>query len=59
MAYYVLICDSATFNFWEVANGGRKLEQRDGNEYAVVEPCRTWERLQLLAGAALAGPIRR
>ncbi len=37
MAYYVLICDSATFNFWEVVNGGRKLEDRDGSEYAGVE----------------------
>jgi acyl-CoA thioesterase FadM len=37
MAYYVLICDSATFNFWEVANGGRTLEQRNGSEYAVIE----------------------
>lgn len=37
MAYYVLICDSATFNFWDVVNGDRKLEDRDGSEYAVVE----------------------
>lgn len=37
MAYYVLICDSATFSFWEAVNGGRKLEEREGSEYAVVE----------------------
>ena len=37
MAYYVLICDSATFNFWDVVNGDRKLEDRGGSEYAVVE----------------------
>ena len=37
MAYYVLICDSATFNFWNVVNGGRKQEERGGSEYAVVE----------------------
>ena len=37
MAYYVLICDSATFNFWEVVNGGHRLEDRNGSEYAVVE----------------------
>ncbi len=37
MAYYVLICDSATFNFWDIVNGDRKLEDRGGSEYAVVE----------------------
>lgn len=37
MAYYVLICDSATFHFWDVVNGDRKLEDRGGSEYAVVE----------------------
>jgi acyl-CoA thioester hydrolase len=37
MAYYVLVCDSATFRFWAAMNGGREVEARDGNEYAVVE----------------------
>ncbi len=37
LAYYVAVCDWGTYNFWELANEGRKLEQREGMEYAVVE----------------------
>ena len=37
LAYYVLVCDEATYAFWEMVNGGQSLEQRKGAEYAVVE----------------------
>jgi len=37
VAYYVLICDQATYAFWEHVNDSRPLERRGGLEYAVVE----------------------
>lgn len=37
LAYYVLVCDQATYAFWELINEGQALECRDGLEYAVVE----------------------
>jgi acyl-CoA thioester hydrolase len=37
MAYYVLVCDQATFRFWEAMNEGRGVAKREGCEYAVVE----------------------
>lgn len=37
LAYYVLVCDQATYAFWEHLNDGRTLDERGGAEYAVVE----------------------
>lgn len=37
LAYYVAVCDLGTYKFWELANDGRVLEERDAMEYAVVE----------------------
>ena len=37
VANYVLVCDQATYAFWEYANDGLTLDQRQGAEYAVVE----------------------
>ena len=37
LAYYVLVCDQATYAFWELINEGQSLEHREGLEYAVVE----------------------
>lgn len=37
LAYYVLVCDQATYAFWELINEGQTLECREGLEYAVVE----------------------
>jgi len=37
MSHYVLVCDLATYAFWERVNDDRTLEQRGGAEYAVVE----------------------
>lgn len=37
LAFYVAVCDWGTYKFWELANGGRPLDERDGMEYAVVE----------------------
>ncbi|MDH3688688.1 MAG: thioesterase family protein [Gammaproteobacteria bacterium] len=37
MAYYLLVCDEATYAFWEKANDGVPIEERGGAEYAVVE----------------------
>ncbi len=37
LAYYVMICDQATYAFWEMVNGDSKLADRNGLEYAVVE----------------------
>jgi len=37
MAYYPLVCDHATYAFWEDVNAPLGLDQRGGAEYAVVE----------------------
>lgn len=37
LAYYVLVCDQATYAFWEMVNDGNELDDRNGMEYAVVE----------------------
>lgn len=37
LSYYVLVCDHATYAFWEYVNGGSSLAQRGGAEYAIVE----------------------
>lgn len=37
LSYYVLVCDQATYKFWELLNNNITLEARGGNEYAVVE----------------------
>jgi len=37
LAYYVAVCDQATYGFWEMVNGGGELSERKGMEYAVVE----------------------
>ena len=37
LAYYVLICDEATYEFWNLVNDYRSLPDRNGMEYAVVE----------------------
>ncbi len=37
VAYYVLVCDQATYGFWQMVNEGRELSDRNGFEYAVVE----------------------
>ena len=37
LAYYVMICDQATYAFWELVNDGRNFPERNGLEYAVVE----------------------
>ncbi len=37
LAYYVLVCDEATYEFWKLVNSYRSLEERNGLEYAVVE----------------------
>lgn len=37
LAYYVLVCDQATYAFWEMINNHQDIEQRQGAEYAVVE----------------------
>lgn len=37
MAYYLLVCDEATYAFWQAMNDGLPLEERGGAEYAVVE----------------------
>ncbi len=37
LAYYVMICDQATYAFWEMVNGNKVLGERNGLEYAVVE----------------------
>ena len=37
LAFYVAVCDWGSYKFWELANDGRKLEERDGMEYAIVE----------------------
>ncbi len=37
LAYYVAVCDWGTYKFWELANDGRTLDERDGMEYAIVE----------------------
>ncbi len=37
LAYYVAVCDWATYKFWELVNDGRVLEERNAMEYAIVE----------------------
>lgn len=37
VAFYVLVCDEATGAFWQYANEGRGIEQRDGAELVVLE----------------------
>ena len=37
LSYYVLICDQATYAFWELVNDERDIDERGGFEYAVVE----------------------
>ncbi len=37
VAYYVHVCDLATYAFWELINDDATLEARKGFEYAVVE----------------------
>lgn len=37
LSHYVLVCDFATYGFWEHVNDQRDLEEREGAEYAVVE----------------------
>ena len=37
MAYYPLVCDHATYAFWEQMNEPLNLDERGGAEYAVVE----------------------
>ncbi len=37
LAYYVLVCDQATYEFWNLVNDHRSLDERSGLEYAVVE----------------------
>lgn len=37
LAWYVHVCDQATYAFWERVNGERPIEARGGAEYAVVE----------------------
>ena len=37
LAYYVLVCDEATYKFWNLVNDNKSLVERQGMEYAVVE----------------------
>ena len=37
LAYYVLVCDEATYEFWNLINDYKPLVERGGMEYAVVE----------------------
>ncbi len=37
LAYYVAVCDLGTYKFWELANDGRAIDDRNGMEYAIVE----------------------
>ena len=37
LAYYVLVCDEATYEFWNLVNDNLPLSDRNGMEYAVVE----------------------
>ncbi len=37
VSFYVLVCDQATYAFWELVNDDRPIEDRGGLEYAVVE----------------------
>ena len=37
LAYYVLVCDQATYEFWELINDRKSISDRNGMEYAVVE----------------------
>ncbi|MDE0309589.1 MAG: thioesterase family protein [Acidiferrobacterales bacterium] len=37
LAYYVLVCDEATYEFWNLVNNYKSLEERNAMEYAVVE----------------------
>ena len=37
VAHYITVCDQATWAFWELVNGGRELDARDGHEYVVLE----------------------
>ena len=35
LAYYVLVCDQATYEFWEMINNHQGIEHRQGAEYAL------------------------
>ena len=37
LAYYILVCDQATYEFWELINDRKSISDRNGMEYAVVE----------------------
>ncbi len=37
VAHYITVCDQATWAFWHHVNDDRRLGERDGHEYVVVE----------------------
>ncbi len=53
VANYVLVCDSATYAFWEYVNGGRQQKERGGAEYAVAET-----HVNYLREVRLGDPVR-
>ena len=52
LAYYVLVCDQATYEFWEMINNHQGIEHRQGAEYAVVET-----HVNYLAEVRLGAPL--
>jgi acyl-CoA thioester hydrolase len=53
VANYVLVCDQATYAFWEYVNGGRPIEERGGAEYIVLET-----HVNYLNEVRLGDPVR-
>ncbi len=37
VAHYITVCDWASYSYWQLMNGGRTIEERDGHEYAILE----------------------
>ena len=37
VAHYVTVCDQATWAFWHFVNDDRRLDERNGHEYVVLE----------------------
>ena len=52
MAFYMTVCDAATYAFWELMNDNVPLSARAGMEYAVVEAHVNYMR-ELQQGASL------
>lgn len=53
VANYVLVCDQATYAFWEYVNGGRQLAERGGAEYIILET-----HVNYLNEVRLGDPVR-